>query len=432
MADIFLDVGDNFEKAKSSWNKVTKAVSSSNGAFKGATQNTNRMQGALRNMNVDLNRSVNSFSGLNGVLNKLNFAGNFYIFEKLATGLAKAAQSTIDQTEVTNMFEVAMGELAEETYNEIKALSELTGMDLTNIEQAVGTFNTLARSMGMSQQNAKTLSVSTTQLAYDLSSLFNVSFEQVLGDLRSGLIGQTETVYKYGLDLTEASLKQSELGKAMGTSVRNMTQGEKMLVRYDMMLKQANLSTGDFARTIGTPANQLKLLGENAVSLGRAIGSTLYPMLAGILPIIRGVVMALTTLFQLLGAIFGYSVSIPKNVSNGFSDTKEAIDGAAGSAGSLAKELKNIVAPFDELNQVDLTKAAGGGGGAGAGLDTGFALEGLKAYDSLMGNIKDKASEIRDKIMEWLGFTKEVNGATGEFSGSSKMVTPTLKKFVME
>ena len=106
----------------------------------------------------------------------------------------------------------------------------------------------LARSMGMSTKQAKTLSTTTAQLSTDLASLTNIPINQVMQDLRSGLIGQTETVYKYGMDLTEASLKTEAFRLGITKSVREMTQGEKMALRYSLMLKQSGLAHGDFAK----------------------------------------------------------------------------------------------------------------------------------------------------------------------------------------
>lgn len=413
MADIFLDVKDNFAKAQSSWRNLSGSITSTSRKFDGCTKSMNRMQGAMRNLNGDANRNTTSFLKLGSALNKLNIAGNVFILQQFANVLAKCVQSTVDQTEVVNMFSVAMGELAEETYKTLYSISSTTGIDLTNLEQATGTFNTLARSMGISEKNAQTLSVSVTQLAYDLSSLYNIQFDQVLADLKSGLIGQTETVYKYGMDLTEASLKQSDLTKEMGKSVRQMTQGEKMLARYDIMLKNSSLAMGDFTRTIETPANQLRILGENVVSLGRAVGGTLYPILARVLPLIRGVVMALTTLFSILGGIFGYTASGAKNMKNGIGGVADSLDDATGSAGGLKKALDDITAPFDELNVVKDDTSSGGGGGGISGI-TDSAIASLEAYNTLLNSVNDKAIQIKENILHWLGFTKDLNPETGE------------------
>ena len=101
---------------------------------------------------------------------------------------------------------------------------------------ATATYNLLARSMGMAGEQAQVLSRNTTQLALDLSSAMNVPFAQAMQDLRSGLVGQSETMYKYGVDVTEAALKQEALNQGISKSVREMSQGEKMALRYFLLL----------------------------------------------------------------------------------------------------------------------------------------------------------------------------------------------------
>ena len=113
--------------------------------------------------------------------------------------------------------------------------------------------------MGMVDEQAQILSTNTYHLALDIASLNNVPIQQAMEDLRSGLVGQSETVYKYGIDVTEASLKTEALAEGITKSVRNMSQGEKMALRYNVMLKSTGLAQGDFAKTIASPANQFKI-----------------------------------------------------------------------------------------------------------------------------------------------------------------------------
>ena len=114
-----------------------------------------------------------------------------------------------------------------------------------------------------------------------------------MGDLRSGLLGQSETVYKYGIDVTEAAIKAEAMAQGITKSVRNMSQGEKMALRYSVMIKQTALSHGDFAKTIEEPANQMRILKERVVTMTRALGSIFLPVLATILPYLNAMAILL-------------------------------------------------------------------------------------------------------------------------------------------
>ena len=136
---------------------------------------------------------------------------------------------------------------------------------------------------GLSAENASILAENTNRLALDLGALTNRSFTKVAEDLRSGLIGQSKTMYKYGIDVTEAAIKQEALNQGIKKSVRHMSQAEKMALRYSVMLKQSGLAHGDFANTINRPANQLRILSERFLTLGRSIGNLFIPILNSVL-----------------------------------------------------------------------------------------------------------------------------------------------------
>lgn len=418
LENLNIKVTTNADKAERAFKSLGNTLTGVGSKFNGANKNLNRLTGAFRNLNMDANRSNKAFNSLGSTLSKINFAAVTYAIYKLSNVLAQAINSAMDMVEVTNLFNVAMGDMAVESGKFLKNMSNVTGLDLTNLMQAVGTYNLLARSMGFSSEQARILSENTTKLALDLSSLANVPFEQALADLKSGLVGQTETVYKYGIDITEASLKQEAMRLGIEKSVRTMTQAEKMALRYSVMIRQTGLAHGDFARTINTPANQLRLLKENFASLARAIGSIFIPILTVLLPIIRGIVMALTDLINLFATFLGFEPIEIKNTTGGFGDMEDAITDAGDSADSLKKKLKDLAAPFDELNALNLDTGSSGGadsgiGDLGGGLSDEFGAA-LVEYDNLMGSISDKAVAIRDSLLAWLGIMRTINEETGD------------------
>lgn len=361
------------------------------------------------------NTSITGFTNSLGSMSKVIRGIGLY---KLAQGLATATQSAVDITESIHMYNIAMGDFAESTGVAIDKLSELTGLDRTRLADTIGEYNLLARSMGMTAKNASVLSENTNRLALDLSALSNRSLKKVSEDLRSGLIGQSKTMYKYGIDVTEAAIKQEALNQGISKSVRHMSQGEKMALRYSVMIKQSGLAHGDFANTIDRPANQLRIFSDRMLTLTRTIGTIFIPMLTVVMPYLNAVVKVLTKIVALIAKLVGYDAKTNEafkntgvgNIGGDVEDLGKESDKTGKKVDKLKKKLQAL-AGFDELNIIgqkipDSPKGGGkGDDGGGGALD--FDLEG---YDSLIDQIQSKtdkiAKDIEAKLAQFAEFMK--------------------------
>ena len=412
---------DIFVNLKSSANSAKKAIEGASNATKNLGKNTQTANsGALKffsslkktnkqftNITKDVNRASSSLTGFGKAFTTAIPLIGIY---KIVNALKTAIQSAMDMIETQNLFNVALGDSANSATDFLTKMSNASGMDITNLKSATGTFALLARSMGFSSEQAETLSTTSSQLALDLASLVNIPITQALGDIKSGLIGQTETMYKYGVDLTEATLKQEALSEGISKSVRLMTQGEKMGLRYNLMIKQTALSHGDFARTIEQPANQMKILSERFVTAGRAIGTIFIPALTVILPIANAILIVITKLANSIATLFGYTPPEQPAV-NGIGAISEDADSASDSINgttSALKELKNESLGFDELNTIssdDSTSSGSGTTDSGASGGSGIGAIDLATYDSGMSNVVSKADIYATEIQE--AFTKK-------------------------
>lgn len=414
------------DKAISKTGTTTKKTSSEMAKF---TKHMNKNAGAMRRLGTDANRTAGELHGLSKAISSIGF-GKLTAIYGLSNVFAKALQGASDMVETINLFNVSMGEFAVETGNYFNRISQSAGLDPTFLQQATANYSLLARSMGFTNSNANILGKSVTNLGVDLSSLMNIPLEQVMDDLRSGLLGQTETVYKYGIDLTEASLKQEAMRLGIEKSVSTMSQAEKMYLRYSVMIRASALAHGDFAKTIETPANQLRILSQQVVQLSRTIGTVFVNALGGVLPYINGFVMALRVLIETIAGLLGWEMPKFENMSNGLGavtsssvDLGDSIDKNTGSAKKLKKALKDLTLGFDELNIIPEQtepKPTGGGGGGGVIGGGELPLPDLTAYSAQLENVRMKATAIRDRILEWLGFTKEIDPETGKITWKLK------------
>lgn len=375
--------------------RSTKNLTMNMGAFYNKIKTENKH---FTNFTKDANRASDSVKGLSKSVGTFNQVIGMAKVSFLARGIGQAVIAATEMVETTNLFNVAMGENAFESQKFVESIKSAYGFDQTNIQSAIGTYSLLARSMGMSSDQAKVLSENTYKLAVDLSSLTNVPINQVLGDLRSGLVGQSETVYKYGLDITEATLKTEAMRLGIEKSVRNMSQGEKMALRYSSMIRQSGLAHGDFARTINTPANQMKIMTELFTTLARTIGTVFIPIIGKVLPYLNAVLMVLIDIISLIAKFFGYKApELVKGLGENIGSIGEGFEDSTEGALNNAKKMKQVMMGFDELNVIP-EDTASASGGAGVGPTVGGVTWDMEGYDNMMSTISNMSSDIKEKI----------------------------------
>ena len=392
-----------------------------------ATESVHDLSNSFVSLKRDGKRANDSLSGVaHSLLNVKNVIAGVGLY-RLARAFSTASESAMDMIESVHLYNVAMGDMAVETSKSLEVLSELTGLDNTKILDTVGSYNLLARSMGVTADNAVVLSTNTNKLALDLSSLTNRSIVKVQEDLRSGLIGQSKTMYKYGIDVTEAAIKQEALNLGIAKSVRHMSQAEKMQLRYNVMIRQSALAHGDFAETINRPANQLRILSERFVTLARTIGSIFIPMMEKILPYLNLMLMLLTRVAGAIASLVGYKPPKIENTDRGgfvggLEEEADDATKAVGGTGKAVKKLQNQLMGFDEINlykEPTEPSGGGGGGGAGSGFDMGDIDFDLMGYDNLLDGLKQKSDELFDSLVD--GFKRVSDVAMADW-GIGEMI----------
>lgn len=371
-----------------------------------------------------LNSQIKQTSGFSKTLKGIAGLGTAVVTgRKMIKVLQGMTEESVNFVETQNLFNVSMGKGLEglNQYYEkaVKFQNELEEKLGVNIEESMNyqaLFNSMSKSMGISAKYAYTLSENFTKLGYDLASLYNIDPESAMEKLRAGLAGQTKPLRDLGLDITQQSLQPiaDELG--IETSIKNMSQAEKMILRYIAVLKQAQIAQGDFANTMETPANQLRIFNAQITAFKRNMGNLWQGFLGGILPYINGIMMVVNELLKLTAKLFGFKVS-DQTTSISASIGVDDLSDDLGTATGKAKELKNQLMGFDEINNISLQNDTSSGSSSASvgGIDQRL-LDAMSEYDNLMDSVSGKATKIRDKIMEWLGFTKEINPLTGEIS----------------
>lgn len=419
----------DLEKNKKTINQIKETSKKTNTELE-KMSNTKK----VNNLNQELDKTNSKIKKIATSSSKSNFGksiktalgiGTIALGIRKTVGFLKdATNESVDYAETVNLFNVAMGkqtdqyrkldEEASKYYTKAIAfqekLSEKLGINIEESMNYQALFNSMSKSMGIAEEYAYLLSENFTKLGYDLSSLFNINTDNAMQKLRAGLSGQTKPLRDLGLDITQQSLEPllDELG--IERSVKQLSQAEKMVARYIVVLRQASLAHGDFAKTMDSPANQLRIFNAQLTAFKRNMGSLWQGLLGNILPYVNAIMMVINELLKMIAKLFGYEVweqdvSISANV--GADDLADDLGIVTGKA----KELKKQLMGFDEIHNITLPdNSSGGSGGASVGGIDQRLLDAMKEYDNLMDKVKSKANDIRDKMMDWLGFERDDNG----------------------
>ena len=214
----------------------------------------------------------NIMKGIIGASIVKEAAGALVDFGKKAINLAS------DLQEVQNVVDVTFGEGVADVNSFAKSASESFGLTELQAKQYTGTLGAMVKSMGLSEAEAKDMSISMTGLVGDMASFYNLDHDTAFEKIRSGLSGETEPLKQLGINMSVANLEAYRLSKGIKTAYDAMTEAERVQLRYSFIMEQTNDAQGDFSRTQDGFANQMRILSNNIDTLAANIGSKLLPI----------------------------------------------------------------------------------------------------------------------------------------------------------
>lgn len=315
-------------------------------------------------------RQKKSYMSLSNQLNGfMRSAAKLVSLKAIATYLGNAAGKFNSYYEAANLFGVSMKGLTGEASTFINKMETLLGIDPTEAMNNMATIQGLTTSFGMASDKAYVLSKNLTQLGYDLASLKNIPVAESFTKIQAAISGELEPIRRLGVDLSQARLQQELLNLGYSQSVSTLSQADKAVLRYIAIMKQTTDAQGDFARTLSSPANMIRILQAQLNSLARAVGSLLYPALKSILPPLIAAVELVKELVTGIASLMGVKVEFPdfSSASDAVGGVTDAMDNTTKATGKAAKAFKNYIMGFDELNVIQKDNGSSGGSGSGAG-----------------------------------------------------------------
>ena len=405
VGNINIEITSSMRDAISAVNTFKSAVNSSSNGVKGFTTSARNMNSVTNTIKNSMGGLIRTFASLLGVYSAVNFFGT-------------AIKDASDLVENYNLLSVSVKSLSstEEDYNSKMSetlefqnqLNSSFGVMISNSIRYQGFFMNLASALGLSNEASLTLSKNMTQLTYDLASLYNVDFNTMYSKLQSGLVGQTKPLRSVGIDVTMQTLQPTLYSLDINKKVSELTQAQKVMLRYIEILRQSTNAQGDLARTIEQPANQLRILKDQWAELVTWVGTLFIGVLGKVLPALNGIVMALKNVFKYISDIFGFRLSDYTSSMAVAGEDAEIIADYMDEANSSVEDMKKSLMGFDELNILSDQKS---NTAIIEDLDTTLKLEeAMKGYDNLMDSVKTKASSISEEFLKWAGFTTDVDG----------------------
>lgn len=416
ISDNTIRMTEALAKLANSGGKVNSATNSISSAFSKLSSATSNLGNIVSKTSSKIGTGIKSIIGWfqhlgnssSGVKTASFNLGNLLktaIGFKAIRGLANLGKSAIgfgsDITEIENVVDVSFGSMADEAYKFASTAKEQFGLSELAAKQYSGTMMAMMKSSGVAQDAASKMSISLAGLAGDIASFYNIDTDTAFQKIRSGISGEIEPLRQLGINLSVANMESYALSRGITTSYNAMSQAEKVALRYNYLMSVTGDVQGDFARTSGTWANQVRLLTLNFQSLSAVIGQGL---IAGILPAIQALNALMSKLMQaanafrnfmyvlmgkkLKGSQSGVSdiVSNLGGIETAGDDASSGLDDATSSAKKLKKALS--VLPFDQLNQ--LTDNSDNSGTASKSLGSG------------LGDLADSFAGMQDSLDEVL------------------------------
>ena len=316
----------------------------------------------------------------------------------LSAGLYKLSKAAInaasDLQEIQNVVDVAFKDMSYKIEEFSKVCIKAFGMSELSAKQTAGSFMAMGASIGITQEAASNMAVELTGLTGDFASFYNISQQYAKVALSAVYSGETETLKRYGIILTEANLQEYATTIGIEKKVKAMSAAEKTLLRYNYIMEATNNMHNDFERTQHSWANTMRVLQENWNALMAAMGAGLIKVFQPIVECLSVIVQKLLAIIKYVNELLGIMYETEDvEYAQEMEDVADALDDAG-------KAAKTMLAPFDKLNNItsSSTKSA---------KDDSKVLEDLYDRMGLVGYVIDKLKNLSVEVEEISEHTKQ-------------------------
>lgn len=273
-----------------------------------------------------------------------------------------ATKMAMDAVESENLFEVAMGGVADDARKWSEETSKALGLNAYNVRNNMATYNAMLTSMGLTSDESLKMSEGLTQLSYDMASFYNLKPEEAFEKLKSGISGEAEPLKALGILVNDTTIKTYAYTHGIAKQGQELTEAQKVQARYGAIMEATKNAQGDLARTMDSPTNKLRIMKEQAQQIGIQFGQILIPILEKLIAVIKPLMdrfqglskeqQELIVKIALVAAtvgpvvmVIGKVVSVVGTMSSAFGAISGAMAAAGGASGAVGAAIAAITGP---------------------------------------------------------------------------------------
>lgn len=344
----------------------------------------------------------------------------FSVVKQMVKVADQAIELSSDMQEVQNVVDTAFGSMAYKAEEFADTAIDQFGMSRLAAKRTASTYMSMGKSMGLSMEAASDMAIETAKLTGDVASFYNISQDIAATKLKGIWTGETEALKEIGVVMTEANLQQFALNKGLTKQYKNMSQAEKVALRYEYVMDALSDAQGDFARTSDSWANQTRVLSERWKELLSIIGGGLIRMFTPVVQVINNIMAALITLAntftRTMGQLFGWNKEV--KVSAGVStDAAEGQEQLAEQTAAAGKAASGALASFDKLDVLQQDTAAGGGAATAPTMEI-VDTEPLEANETVIDKMSDRIAKLQPYVDRLRGAWDRLKTAFDNFWNS--------------
>jgi phage-related protein len=298
---------------------------------------------------VNKNQFESQMQGITGLAKKAGAALTAaFGIKKLVSFGKQCLELGSDLAEVQNVVDVTFPNMTAKVDKFAKSAAQSFGLSETMAKQYTGTFGAMAKAFGFTEEQAYDMGSTLTGLAGDVASFYNLSQDEAYTKIKSVFTGETESLKDLGVVMTQTALDSYALANGFGKTTSKMTEAEKVALRYAFVQDQLSAAQGDFARTSGSWANQVRILQLQFDSLKATIGQGLINLFT---PIIKAVNTLIGRLVTLANAFKSFTELITGQKSSGSSTVESPISNLSDEAGTAEDSLQSASGAADNLSE---------------------------------------------------------------------------------
>lgn len=306
-----------------------------------------------------------------------------------------------DLAEVQNVVDVSFPKMSSQVNAFSKNAITQFGLSEKSAKQFMGTFGAMSKSFGFSEESAYEMSKTVTGLVGDVASFYNISQDLASVKLKAIWTGETEGLKDLGVVMTQTALQEYALQKGMNKTISQMSEAEKVALRYYFVQDKLAVATGDFARTSDGWANQTRVLtlrfDQLKATLGQGFITLFTPIIKGINTILAGLQKVADVFTAVINKIFGKQADTVSSISTEYEALGSSAIDSANDVVSASKKAQKAIMGYDKLNILSNKKdSSSSSGGGGSTIPT---IESIPT-PTLEDNMSPMIDKLVDKIYE--------------------------------